>query len=220
VTAQRPEVTSCNFTAPIATLGALRNPLEVLLHPNCTQIAQNGFHRFPFDLYQNAVSNSICRYLFPEPKTTEMGGGPLFPNADTINLDDEQLPAINRPSAIRQLSGGAAACSSFQRWDPAALLYGQLLLPIESPDDVKCPLQRSMIAEAMERDNQISLKVGAIGFLLGEALGNVQGLLEKGAGLLALAEGTQEIAHFVVGDGEVAQEVYVLYLRDPIRDTR
>src|SRR5258707_2715679 len=38
VTAQRPEVTSCNFTAPIATLGALRNPQEVLLHPNCTQI--------------------------------------------------------------------------------------------------------------------------------------------------------------------------------------
>ena len=35
---QRPEVTGCNFTAPIATLGALRNPREVLLHPNCTQI--------------------------------------------------------------------------------------------------------------------------------------------------------------------------------------
>ena len=31
-------VTSCNFTAPIATLGALRNPQEVLLHPYCTQI--------------------------------------------------------------------------------------------------------------------------------------------------------------------------------------
>jgi len=40
VTVQRPEVTSCNFTAPIATLGALRNPLEVLLHPNRTQISQ------------------------------------------------------------------------------------------------------------------------------------------------------------------------------------
>lgn len=31
-------VTSCNFTASIATLGALRNPREVLWHPNCTQI--------------------------------------------------------------------------------------------------------------------------------------------------------------------------------------
>src|SRR5260370_9500648 len=31
-------VTSCNFTAPIATLGALRNPQEVLLHPYCTRI--------------------------------------------------------------------------------------------------------------------------------------------------------------------------------------
>src|SRR5260370_250066 len=31
-------VTSCDFTAPIGTLGALRNPQEVLLHPNCTQI--------------------------------------------------------------------------------------------------------------------------------------------------------------------------------------
>ena len=37
-TVQGPEVTGCNFTAPIAILGALRNPREVLLHPNCTQI--------------------------------------------------------------------------------------------------------------------------------------------------------------------------------------
>jgi hypothetical protein len=102
-----------------------------------------------------------------------MGRGPLFPNADTINFD-EQLPAINGPSPIRQLSGGAAACSSFQHGDPPALLCGQLLFPIESPDDVKCPLQQSMIAEAMERDNQISLKVGVIGFLAGEVLGNLE----------------------------------------------
>jgi len=27
-------VTTCNFTAPIATSGALSNPLEVLLHPD------------------------------------------------------------------------------------------------------------------------------------------------------------------------------------------
>ena len=38
VTVQRPEVTGCNFTVPIATLGALRDPRELLLHPNCTQI--------------------------------------------------------------------------------------------------------------------------------------------------------------------------------------
>jgi hypothetical protein len=38
VTVQRPEATGCNFTAPIAALGALRNPRELLLHPNCTQI--------------------------------------------------------------------------------------------------------------------------------------------------------------------------------------
>jgi len=38
VTVQQPEVTSCNFTAPIATSGALRNPREVLLNPYCTQI--------------------------------------------------------------------------------------------------------------------------------------------------------------------------------------
>ena len=45
VTVQQPEVTSCNFTAPIATLGALRNPRELLLHPNCTQIRlQQGCH--------------------------------------------------------------------------------------------------------------------------------------------------------------------------------
>ena len=47
-------VTSCNFTAPIATLGALRNPQEVLLHPYCTQIfginsspSRNHFHGKP-----------------------------------------------------------------------------------------------------------------------------------------------------------------------------
>jgi hypothetical protein len=38
VTVQRAEVTSCNFRAPIATLGALGNPREVLTHPNCTQM--------------------------------------------------------------------------------------------------------------------------------------------------------------------------------------
>ena len=38
VTVQRAEVTSCNLRAPIATLGALGNPREVLTHPNCTQI--------------------------------------------------------------------------------------------------------------------------------------------------------------------------------------
>jgi hypothetical protein len=63
-----------------------------------------------------------------------------------------------------------------------------------------------VIAETRERHNQIGLEVGVIGFLLGEALGNVQRLLGKGAGLLALAEAKQEIAHTLVGDGEVAQE--------------
>jgi hypothetical protein len=45
VTVQRPVVTDCNFTEPIATLGALfvRNPREVLLHPNCTQILLKFF---------------------------------------------------------------------------------------------------------------------------------------------------------------------------------
>jgi hypothetical protein len=43
VTGQRPEVTSCNFTAPIATLGALRHSRELLLHPNCTQILLKFF---------------------------------------------------------------------------------------------------------------------------------------------------------------------------------
>ncbi len=38
VTVQRAEATSCNFRAPIATLGALGNLREVLTHPNCTQI--------------------------------------------------------------------------------------------------------------------------------------------------------------------------------------
>jgi hypothetical protein len=40
VTVQRSEVTSCNFTAPIATFGASSNPREFLLHPNRTEISQ------------------------------------------------------------------------------------------------------------------------------------------------------------------------------------
>ena len=78
VTVQQPDVTSCNFTAPIATLGALRNPRELLLHPNCTEIAQVGFREFACFMAQ------------------EKGNGtrPLFPNADTIYFDDEQLPAV------------------------------------------------------------------------------------------------------------------------------
>src|ERR1700746_830172 len=46
VTIQRPEVTSCNFTAPIATFGALSNCSEVLSHPNCTQITEVGSREF------------------------------------------------------------------------------------------------------------------------------------------------------------------------------
>jgi hypothetical protein len=38
VTVRQPEVTGCNLTAPIATVGALSNYRELLLHPNCTQI--------------------------------------------------------------------------------------------------------------------------------------------------------------------------------------
>jgi len=33
VTVQQPEVTTCNFTAPIATFGALSDCQEALLHP-------------------------------------------------------------------------------------------------------------------------------------------------------------------------------------------
>jgi len=49
-TASAVTVTSCNFTAPIATLGALRNPRELLLHPNCTQIREISQYK------------GVCRY--------------------------------------------------------------------------------------------------------------------------------------------------------------
>src|SRR5260370_17248255 len=38
VTVRQPEITDCNLTAPIATLGAHRHSQELLLRPNCTQI--------------------------------------------------------------------------------------------------------------------------------------------------------------------------------------
>ncbi len=60
----------------------------------CTLIAQIGFRKFPFDLYQNREPQLNLRLPLSWPKTAEMGLGPLFPNADTINFDDEQLPAV------------------------------------------------------------------------------------------------------------------------------
>jgi hypothetical protein len=38
MTVRRPEVTDRNLKAPIASLGALSNRGELLLHANCTQI--------------------------------------------------------------------------------------------------------------------------------------------------------------------------------------
>ena len=71
----------------------------------------------------------------------------------------------------------------------------------------KCCEQLQSPVTSFLNPRQRKLKVAAIRFLADEALANVQRLLEKGAGLLALAEAKQEIAHVVVGDGEVAQEV-------------
>ena len=83
MTIQRPEVTSCNFTVPIATFGALSNCSEVLLHPNCcTLIAPR--------LLKSALANLPASW----PKTIEIGPGSLLPDADTIDFDDEQLPAV------------------------------------------------------------------------------------------------------------------------------
>ena len=74
---QRPEVTSCNFTAPIATLGALRNPLEVLLHPNSTQIADLGFAERACFMAQH--SGNATRALIPASTTwSEQGVRPTL----------------------------------------------------------------------------------------------------------------------------------------------
>src|SRR5216683_2323164 len=55
---------NCNFTAPIATLGALRNPREVLVHPNCTQINEVGFREFACFVAQD--NENRTRALIPE----------------------------------------------------------------------------------------------------------------------------------------------------------
>src|SRR5882724_444209 len=60
---QRPEVTGCNFTAPIATLGALRNPREVLLHPNCTQIRR--FSALVIGSYFDTSGVGAIRFRMP-----------------------------------------------------------------------------------------------------------------------------------------------------------
>ena len=69
----------------------------------------------------------------------------------------------------------------------------------------KCCEQLQSPVTSFLNPRQRKLKVAAIRFLADEALANVQRLLEKGAGLLALAEGTQEIAHTLIGDGEAIE---------------
>ena len=62
-------VTSSNFTAPIATLGARGNLGELLLHPNCAQIAQVGFCNFPFAATSRTSVKEVsptARVLTPE----------------------------------------------------------------------------------------------------------------------------------------------------------
>jgi hypothetical protein len=84
VTVQQPEVTSCNFTAPIATLGALRNPRELLLHPNCTQIARpvnaSAFFGTNLEAYivdgsvQNAINVTVLAAGFTNTAVLEKFG--------------------------------------------------------------------------------------------------------------------------------------------------
>jgi hypothetical protein len=40
------------------------------------------------------LKSGFASLLVLWPKKREMGPGSLFPNADTINFDDEQLPAV------------------------------------------------------------------------------------------------------------------------------
>src|SRR5580700_10035229 len=83
VAEQQPEVTDCNLTAPIATFGALRNPRELLLHPNCTQIAQVGSREFACFMAKETGNGN--RGLIPEcgydqlrRRTTSRGNGPSW----------------------------------------------------------------------------------------------------------------------------------------------
>src|SRR6266481_2014028 len=86
VTVQQPEVTSCNFTAPIATLGALRNPMEFLLHPNCTQIAQVGFREFVFFMAKKR-ERGLDPYSRMRIRSTSRGNGPSwYAPLDTLSV--------------------------------------------------------------------------------------------------------------------------------------
>jgi hypothetical protein len=52
----QPQVTVCNFGAPIASFGALRNPVEPLLHPTL----RRGLSRFRKEIVQNCTDNLFC----------------------------------------------------------------------------------------------------------------------------------------------------------------
>jgi len=76
VTVQQPEVTSCNFTAPITTLGALRNPRDVLLHPNCTQILRETSQHSAF-----VSTNPTCELMTPGLPVTRPESAPPPPQS-------------------------------------------------------------------------------------------------------------------------------------------
>src|SRR6266852_5127450 len=87
-----PEVAGCNFTAPIATLGALGNPRELLLHPNCTQIAQGGFGEFAcFMTQEREIEPGAlipeCGYDQLRRRATSRGNGPSwYAPSDTLSV--------------------------------------------------------------------------------------------------------------------------------------
>ena len=84
MTVWQPEVTDCNFTAPIATLG-----LQVIVRKSyCTLIApgllaQVGFRKFPLtsSKMREATQSPVTCFIAPNNGN---GTGPLFPDADTI----------------------------------------------------------------------------------------------------------------------------------------
>ena len=63
------------------------------------------------------------------------------------------------------------------------------------------------IAESFERNGEIALEVGAVGFGLGEALADGEGLLEVGLGGFGLALVVGEVAEVPERDEEIALEV-------------
>ena len=106
VTVQQPEVNDYNLRAPVATLGALRNPRELLLHLNCTQIFARPINTSAF--YKRGCQEKYFARDWRERRNSSLASSPCvgvrirdFPiSADSSRWRDDVIRLLTRTSSV------------------------------------------------------------------------------------------------------------------------